>query len=100
MPTDQTRLFNLDDEQIAFIDAQVASGAYASETEVVREGLRALQERDAAFEHLPWDEIVAVYDEMKAHPERAIPMEQAFTEIEAHIEKREAEERQKGRNGT
>lgn len=35
-------------------------------------GLRALQERDAAVERWLRDEVVATYDAMKAHPERAI----------------------------
>ena len=82
----QTRGFQLDDEQAAFIDAQVASGAYASESDVVHEGLRALQERDADFERLPWDDIVAVYDEMKAHPERGLAPERVSEAIEAHHE--------------
>ncbi len=44
------RTFSLPDEQAKFIDKQVKSGGYASGSEVVRAGLRALQERDAAIE--------------------------------------------------
>jgi antitoxin ParD1/3/4 len=46
----EKRTFSLPAEHTAFIDAQVASGAFASGSEVVRAGLRALQERDAAVE--------------------------------------------------
>jgi putative addiction module CopG family antidote len=46
----EKRTFSLPAEHAAFIDAQVASGAFASGSEVVRAGLRALQERDAAVE--------------------------------------------------
>src|SRR4029077_15342272 len=44
------RTFSLPAEHTKFIDAKVASGDYASGSEVVRAGLRALQERDAAVE--------------------------------------------------
>jgi antitoxin ParD1/3/4 len=43
----QKRTISLPAEQASYIDAQVAAGAYASASEVVRAGLRALQERDA-----------------------------------------------------
>src|SRR5437868_1254623 len=68
----EKRTFSLPAEQAAFIDAQVASGAFASASEVVRAGLRALQERDAAVERWLREEVAATYDEVKAHPERTI----------------------------
>jgi antitoxin ParD1/3/4 len=42
------RTFSLPREQAAYIDAKVDHGAYASGSEVLRAGLRALQERAAA----------------------------------------------------
>ncbi|MBO0731166.1 MAG: type II toxin-antitoxin system ParD family antitoxin [Acidimicrobiaceae bacterium] len=50
----------------------VASGEYASESEVVRDGLRALFARDQAVEDWLRNEVVAAYDEMKEHPERGV----------------------------
>ncbi len=44
------RTFSLSAEQAAYIDTNVETGAYASGSEVIRAGLRALQELDAAFE--------------------------------------------------
>ena len=46
----EKRTFSLPAEQGHYIDKQVKSGAYASASEVVRAGLRALAERDAAIE--------------------------------------------------
>lgn len=46
----EKRTFSLPAAHVTFIDEQVASGSYASASEVVRAGLRALQERDAAVE--------------------------------------------------
>ena len=51
MPSPEKRTFSLPTEQAGYIDILVASGSYASGSEVVRAGLRALQERDAAVEH-------------------------------------------------
>jgi antitoxin ParD1/3/4 len=73
MPATSKRTFSLPVEQSNFIDKQVASGTYASGSEVVRAGLRALQERDAAVERWLKEEVVPVYDAMKAEPKRGIP---------------------------
>jgi len=51
---------------------RVASGAYASESEVVRDGLRALFAREEAVETWLRAEVVASYDELRADPSRAI----------------------------
>lgn len=68
MPASEKRTFSLPAEQAAFIDAQVNAGAFASASEVVRAGLRALQERDAAVERWLREEVVATYDRWKADP--------------------------------
>jgi antitoxin ParD1/3/4 len=80
----EKRSFSLPSEHTAFIDSLVSSGAYASGSEVVRAGLRALQERDAAVERWLKDEVAPVYDAMKAEPDRAIPIAQAFAAVRAH----------------
>jgi antitoxin ParD1/3/4 len=78
------RTFSLPAEQARYIDALVASGSYASASEVVRAGLRALQERDAAVERWLRDEVVAVYDAMQADPARGIPADKVMANIRAH----------------
>ena len=77
------RTFSLPSEQTGYIDSLVASGAYASGSEVVRAGLRALQERDAAVEKWLREEVVTVCDAMEADPRRAIPAEQVFAAVRA-----------------
>lgn len=57
------------------LKARVASGAYASESEVVRDGLRALFAREDAIEKWLRTEVVASYDELRADPSRAISAE-------------------------
>ena len=75
MAASEKRTFSLPAEQAAFIDAQVASGAFASASEVVRAGLRALQERDAAVERWLREEVAPAYDRWKADPSGGISPE-------------------------
>ena len=77
------RTISLPPEQARYIDALVASGAYATASEVVRAGLRALQERDAAVERWLRDEVVPVAAAMQADPDRGIPAERVFADVRA-----------------
>jgi len=72
MPAAEKRTFSLPVEQASYIDALVASGAYASASDVVRAGLRALQERDATVERWLREEVVPVYDAMQSDPARGV----------------------------
>lgn len=60
---------------------RVASGAYASESEVVRDGLRALFAREEAIESWLRSEIVASYDKLRADPSLAV----GAAEMRAHL---------------
>lgn len=82
------RSFSLPSEHATFIDGLVASGAYASGSEVVRAGLRALQERDAAVEKWLRDVVAPAFDAMKADPSRGIPAEDVFAEVRARHARR------------
>ncbi|ACS59324.1 putative transcriptional regulator, CopG/Arc/MetJ family (plasmid) [Rhizobium leguminosarum bv. trifolii WSM1325] len=48
------------------VKQRVSNGYYASESEVTREGLRALQERENAVENWLRTEVTAIYDAYKA----------------------------------
>jgi antitoxin ParD1/3/4 len=83
MPAVEKRTISLPAEHAAFIDAKVAAGDYASASEVVRAGLRALQERDVAVERWLREEVATTYDAMKADPSRGIEAKTVFAELRA-----------------
>ena len=62
----------------------MASGEYASESEVIRDGLRALQARDRAVEQWLHNDIVPAYDAFRADPTRGI----ALDDVRAGLAKR------------
>jgi len=84
----EKRTISLPAEHAAFIDRMVASGAYASASEVVRAGLRALQERDAAVKRWLREEVAPVYDAMQSDPERALDLDDVFADIRARHARR------------
>lgn len=77
------RSFSLPAEHASFIDGLVASGAYASGSEVVRAGLRALQERDAAVERWLREEVAPTYDALKAKPDDVRSAQQVAERLRA-----------------
>ena len=79
----EKRTISLPSEHATFIDAKVASGAYASASEVVRAGLRALQERDEAVERWLREEVAPAYDAIKADPKRGDSASKVFADIRA-----------------
>jgi len=81
MPPVQKRTFSLPGEQASYIDSLVASGGYATSSEVIRAGPRALQERDAAIEKWLREEVVPIATAIQADPSGTIPADRVFDEI-------------------
>ncbi len=76
-------------EMADMVRAKVTSGEYASESEVIRDGLRALGEREAAVDRWLRDEVTAIYEAWKANPEDVQDMDEVFDEIDAELAARE-----------
>ena len=70
MRTTQQFSVTLPNEMADQVRAKVARGDYASESEVIREGLRALQARDRALETWLRQDAAAAYDAIRASPDR------------------------------
>jgi antitoxin ParD1/3/4 len=58
------------------VKAKVQTGEYATESEVIRDGLRALLARDRAVESWLHQQVGPAYDALKAEPSRAITVDQ------------------------
>lgn len=83
MAATERRTFSLPREQAEYIDELVSTGTYATSSEVIRAGLRALRERDAAVDRWLREEVVPVMQAALANPDSLIPFDDVFEEIEA-----------------
>lgn len=70
MRTTQQFSVTLPNEMARMVRGKVASGEYASESEVMRDGLRALEARDRAVESWLRRDVAPAFDAMKADPAR------------------------------
>ena len=85
MRTTQQFSVTLPNEMAAQVRAKVACGDYASESEVIREGLRALLARDRALETWLRQDATPAYDAIRADPTRGrSPTEIARTRAAEH----------------
>jgi putative addiction module CopG family antidote len=86
MRTTQSLSITLPHEMAQMVKAKVSSGEYATESEVIRDGLRTLAARDAAVEKWLIDEVVPTYDRVMADPiANTISAEDAHTRLQAHM---------------
>ena len=83
MPNTEKRTISLPAEHAAYLDKMVRSGQYASVSEVVRAGLRALRERDEAVERWLHEEVAPAYDAMRADPSRGVDADTVFDQVRA-----------------
>lgn len=89
MRTTQQMSITLPNEMAEVVKAKVRAGEYASESEVIRDGLRALLARDRAVEHWLHDQVGPAYDALKADPSRAVTADQVRARLAAeHAKKR------------
>ncbi|HKG85236.1 MAG TPA: type II toxin-antitoxin system ParD family antitoxin [Beijerinckiaceae bacterium] len=68
MPTSRSLRVTLPEDMAQMVKAKVESGEYASESEVIGEGLRALRDRDDALNRWLKEEVVAAYEEYQINP--------------------------------
>ena len=76
MRTTQQMSITLPNEMADAVRTKVRAGEYATESEVIREGLRALLNRDRAIESWLQSQVVEAYDALKADPSRAVTIDQ------------------------
>ena len=83
MRTTQQFSITLPMDMAEVVERKIKSGMYASASEVMRDGVRALLERDAALERWLREEVVAGYQEYTADPSKGVPAEKVVDRIRA-----------------
>ena len=76
MRTTQQLSITLPKDMADAIKSKVAAGEYASESEVIRDGLRVLMARDRAVESWLRDQVGPAFDAIQADPSRAVTVDQ------------------------
>lgn len=76
MRSTQQFSITLPNEMADIVKNKVAAGEYATESEVIRDGLRALMARDRAMEHWLAQEVGPACDALKADPKRTVTIKQ------------------------
>lgn len=90
MRTTQQFSITLPNEMADIIKTKVAGGEYATESEVIRDGLRALMARDRAVDNWLMQEVGPAYDALKANPARAVTVDQLRAALAAEHKKAKA----------
>jgi antitoxin ParD1/3/4 len=83
MRTTQQFSITLPLEMAEAVEGKIKSGAYASVSEVVRDGVRALLERDAAVERWLREEVVPGHGEYLADPTEGVPADAVLKRIKS-----------------
>jgi len=90
MRSTQQFSITLPNEMAEAVRAKVASGEYATESEVIRDGLRALLARDRAVEDWLRRDVAAAFDAMQADPLRAVRTDRVKSRLAAAAKKARA----------
>jgi len=72
MRTTQQFSITLPNEMANAVKSKVEAGEYASESEVIRDGLRTLMARDRAVDNWLLQQVGPSFDAIKADPSRAV----------------------------
>jgi putative addiction module CopG family antidote len=83
MRTTQQFSITLPNDMASAVAQKITSGRYASVSEVMRDGLRALMERDAAIDRWLREEVVPCHQDYLADPSKAVPADQIMERLKA-----------------
>jgi antitoxin ParD1/3/4 len=84
MRATQAISITLPHDMLDMVREKVASGEYASESEVIRDGLRSLRARDEAVEKWLVEQVNAAYDDYMKNPDDVISADDVFAELRAY----------------
>lgn len=83
MRTTTQMSITLPNEMAGLVRAKVQAGEYASESEMIRDGLRVLFMRDRVIEDWLNNQVGATYDALCDDPSRALTVEQVKNRLAA-----------------
>lgn len=83
MRTTQQLSITLPNDMADVVKIKVQTGEYATESEVIRDGLRALLARDRAVESWLTQQVAPAFDALKANPSRAVTVDQVRARLAA-----------------
>lgn len=83
MRSTQQFSITLPNEMADAVRAKVATGEYATESEVIRDGLRALLARDRVVEDWLRNDVATAYDALKGDPSRAVSIDKVKQRLAA-----------------
>ena len=83
MRTTQQMSITLPNEMADAVKAKVRMGQYASESDVIRDGLGALMARDRAVESWLPQQVAPAHDALRADPSRAVTADQVRARVAA-----------------
>ncbi|BAP88300.1 CopG/Arc/MetJ family addiction module antidote protein [Burkholderiales bacterium GJ-E10] len=83
MRTTQQLSITLPNDMADVVKAKVRAGEYASESEVIRDGLRVLMARDRAVENWLHSQVGPAFDALKSDPSRAVTADQVRARLAA-----------------
>jgi len=87
MRTTQQLSITLPNDMADVVKTKVRAGEYASESEVIRDGLRALLARDRAVENWLYNQVGPAFDALKSDPTRAVTAKQVRARLAAEYDK-------------
>lgn len=86
MRSTQSLSITLPLDMAQMVKAKVASGEYATESEVIRDGLRILVARDAVVEKWLREDVLPTLEDAKRDPSKLVDGGEARARLRAHMD--------------
>jgi antitoxin ParD1/3/4 len=86
MRNTQPLTITLPRDMAQMVKDKVSSGEYATESEVIRDGLRTLAARDAAVDHWLREQVAPTLDALKSDASGTMPLEEARKRLHSRID--------------
>jgi putative addiction module CopG family antidote len=87
MRTTRQISITLPNDMADMVKSKVQTGEYASESEVIRDGLRRMMVCDRVVENWLREQVAPAYDALKADPSRAVTVDQVRARLAAEHDK-------------